>query len=69
MAVCAAIGFVVGVANGARWYRASEASPLIQRRMLAYMERHAADERPTGVRTLNAISLKSLLGTKRQSRA
>jgi hypothetical protein len=70
ISVCAVLGFIVGIANGARWYRATEASPLIQRRMLAYMHRHATDERgTTAVRTLNAISLRSLLGTNRQSRA
>lgn len=64
LAICTATGFIVGVLNGAKWYRSTEASPLIQRRMLAYMERRAATEAATGVRTVNVVTLRSLLGKK-----
>jgi hypothetical protein len=66
IAICALIGFVIGVLNGGRWYRKTEASPLIQRRMLAYLERRGSDARGVTVRSVNTISLRSLLGTKRQ---
>src|SRR5215813_12550313 len=39
VAIGALTGFIVGVANGARWYRSKETSPLTQRRMLAYLHR------------------------------
>ena len=58
-------GFVVGVVNGARWYRAAEASPLVQRRMLTYLHRRGVDARGVPSRTLNAASLRSLLGQSR----
>jgi len=63
IAVCTGAGFIVGVLNGAKWYRASEASPLIQRRMLAYMHRRSSDDRHIPVRSMNAASLRSLLGS------
>jgi len=69
LGVCTVVGFIVGVANGARWYHATEASPLIQRRMLSYMQRKSAEENTTGVRTLNAVSLRSLMGTKRAAQS
>jgi len=61
-------GFVVGMANGARWYRRSEASPLIQRRMLAYLHRRGLDGRGVPQRSVNTVSLRSLLGARRPSR-
>lgn len=66
--VGAVVGFLVGFANGARWYRASESSPLAQRRMLAYMQRRGFDGRGVPQRTLNNISLRALLGSRRPSR-
>jgi hypothetical protein len=65
IAIGAFAGFLVGFANGARWYRATEASPLIQRRMLAYIHRRNHDGRGVPQRTLNGSSLRSLLGTRR----
>lgn len=61
-------GFVVGVANGARWYRATEASPLIQRRMLAYLHRRGLDGRGVPQRSVNDATLRSLLGARRPAR-
>lgn len=68
VALGAIFGFLIGVANGARWYRASEASPLIQRRMLAYLKRHEGDARGVPQRTLNGASLRALLGPRRTPR-
>ena len=68
IAVGACVGFLVGFANGARWYRASEASPLVQRRMIAYMQRRGLDARGVPQRTVNNHSLRALLGTRRISR-
>lgn len=61
----AVFGFIIGVANGARWFRATEASPLIQRRMLAYLHRRGYDGRGVPQRTMNTISLSGLLGSRR----
>jgi hypothetical protein len=62
-------GFVVGVANGARWYRATEESPLIQRRMLAYLHRRGLDGRGVPQRTVTGATLRSLLGSRRTARS
>ena len=62
-------GFVIGVANGARWYRANEASPLVQRRMLAYMQRRGLEGRVVPQRTLNGTTLRALLGSRHHPRA
>lgn len=61
-------GFLVGVANAARWYRAAEESPLIQRRMLAYLHRRGLDGRGVPQRNVNATNLRSLLGSRRSAR-
>ena len=61
----AAAGFVIGVVNGARWYRSAESSPLAQRRMLSYLRRRGMDPRGVPARTLNTVSLRSLLGQNR----
>ena len=65
----AVAGFIVGVANGARWFRASEASPLTQKRMLAYLRRRGLDVRGVPQRTLNSTTMRSLLGSRRTPRA
>ena len=64
----AVLGFFVGAANGARWYRSAEASPLVQRRMLTYLHRRGLDGRGVPQRTLNTASLRSLLGQSRSRR-
>lgn len=61
-------GFLVGVANGARWYRKAEESPLSQRRMLAYLHRRGLDARGVPQRSVNDATLRSLLGSRRASR-
>jgi hypothetical protein len=66
--VGACVGFVVGFANGARWYRATEATPLVQRRMLSYLQRRGLDARGLPQRTMNNHSLRALLGTRRITR-
>jgi hypothetical protein len=57
-------GFIVGAFNGSKWFRASEVSPLIQRRMLAYMQRRNSDARGVPQRTINAASLRKLIGSR-----
>jgi len=64
----ALVGFAVGVANGARWYRATEASPLTEKRMLAYLHRRGLDGRGVPQRTMNDATLRSLLGSRRSAR-
>ncbi len=63
------LGFFVGVANGARWYRSAEASPLAQRRMLTYLHRRGLDGRGVPQRTLNNAALRNLLGQNRARRS
>jgi hypothetical protein len=67
--VCTSAGFIIGLANGAKWYRALDASPLSQKRMLAYMHRRNAADRDAGVRSLNAAGLRQLLGNGRRTQA
>jgi hypothetical protein len=62
-------GFLFGVANGARWYRSTEESPLIQRRMLAYLHRRGLDGRGVPQRSVNGATLRSLLGSRRTTRS
>jgi hypothetical protein len=65
----ALVGLTVGMANARKWYRAAEASPLLQRRMLAYLQRRGSNERGVSVRSMNVISLRSLMGARRGSQA
>lgn len=67
--ICTAVGLIVGLINGAKWYRALDESPLAQKRMLAYMHRRNMAERDTGVRSLNTASLRQLLGNGRRPKA
>jgi hypothetical protein len=60
--VGAMAGIAVGIVFGPKWYRATEASPLVQRRMLAYMRRKNLDGRYAGQRTMSAASLRQLIG-------
>jgi len=62
-------GFIIGVVNGARWYNATEASPLIQKRMLSYLHRRCVDARGVPQRTFTGSTLRSLLGSRRLPRA
>ena len=57
------VGFVVGALNGPKWFRAAEVSPLIQRRMLAYLQRRNAESRGVPQRTINTSSLRRLVGS------
>jgi len=61
------IGLIVGIANGPKWYRASESSPLAQKRMLSYLRRKDLDSRYASQRTLNRVSLQALIGTRKPS--
>jgi len=63
----ALVGAVIGAMQGPKWYRAAEASPLIQRRMLAYMRRRGTGSGVIPHRTMNAISLRRLLGSRRSA--
>ena len=45
-------GFVVGLVNGARWFRADGATPVGQRRMMSYLRRRDFDERGLPQRTV-----------------
>jgi hypothetical protein len=65
----ALIGLVVGLANGQRWYRSAETSPLLQRRMLAYIKRRGVDGRGVPQRSLDSVTLRNLIGTRRISQA
>jgi hypothetical protein len=58
----AVAGAIVGLAFGARWYRTTEASPLVQRRMLAYVRRKNLDGRFGAQRTMANVSLRNLIG-------
>lgn len=69
VAIGAMVGLALGVLNAQKWYRASEAPPLLQRRMLAYLQRQRSDERGVPVRSVNVISLRSLMGSRRGSQA
>jgi len=61
-------GFLIGVVNGARWYRSGDMSPLAARRMLAYLYRRSVDGRGVPQRTLNSTTLRALLGSSRARR-
>ena len=57
------VGAIIGAAFGPRWYRATEANPIVQRRLLSYLKRRQ-DTRVTAQRTIGTISLQSLLGKR-----
>jgi len=56
--VCTLLGFAVGLANGPRWYHASEPPPTTQRRMLSYLRRRGVDSRGVPQRTIHGITVR-----------